>query len=59
MECKLDVIIITKTKENDLLLRIVRIRWQNTLNTVTNILREVSVPTKDGSQCKWWKKGRK
>jgi hypothetical protein len=30
---QLDLIDLTKTKENDMLLRIVRIRWQNALNT--------------------------
>jgi hypothetical protein len=41
---------LTKIKENDPLLQIVRIRWQNALNTVTNILTQVSVPIEDGSQ---------
>jgi hypothetical protein len=39
-----------KTKENDPLLRILQIRWQNALNTITNILTHVSVPGEDGSQ---------
>jgi hypothetical protein len=41
---QLDLIILTKTKRNDPLLRIVRIRWYNALNTVTNDLMHVSVP---------------
>jgi hypothetical protein len=39
-----------QNKRNDLLLWIVRIRWQNTLNTVSNILTQVRVPAKDESQ---------
>jgi hypothetical protein len=42
-----NLIILTKTKENDPLLQIVRIRWQNAPNTATNILMHVIVPTED------------
>jgi hypothetical protein len=47
---QLDLTVLTKTKENDLLLRIVRIQWQTALNTVTNDLARVSVPAEGGSQ---------
>jgi hypothetical protein len=47
---QLDLIVPTKTKENDPLLRIIWTRWQNALNTITNILTQVSVPAEDGSQ---------
>jgi hypothetical protein len=50
MQCSLDLIILTKTKENDLLLRIVRIWCQKALNIVSNVLTQVSIPTEDGSQ---------
>jgi hypothetical protein len=43
------LIILTKTKRNDLLLQIIRIRWQNALNTVSNDLTQDSVPAEDGS----------
>jgi hypothetical protein len=46
---QLDLIDLTKTKENDPLLWIVRIRWQNILNIITNVLTQVSVPTEDES----------
>jgi hypothetical protein len=46
---ELDLTVLTKTKENDLLLRIVRIQWQNAHNTVTNDLARVSVPAEGGS----------
>jgi hypothetical protein len=39
-----------QNKRNDPLLRVIRIRWQNALNTITIILMQVSVPTEDGSQ---------
>jgi hypothetical protein len=43
--------ILTKTKENDPLLRIVCIRWQKSLSThVSNDVTHVSVPVEDGSQ---------
>jgi hypothetical protein len=35
-------------KRNDLLLRIVRVRWHNALNIIANELTHVSVPTEDG-----------
>jgi hypothetical protein len=47
MQCKLDLIILTKTKENDPVLRIVRIWWQNALNTITNDLMQVSIPAEE------------
>jgi uncharacterized membrane protein len=50
MQCKLDLIILNKTKEDNPLLRIIQIQWQNALNTVTNILMQVNIPAKDGSQ---------
>jgi hypothetical protein len=31
-------------------MRIIRIRWQNALNTITNILTQVSVPVENESQ---------
>jgi hypothetical protein len=40
---QLDLIILTKTKRNGPLLRIVRIRWPNALNTITVDLTHVGV----------------
>jgi hypothetical protein len=39
-----------KNKRNDPLLRNIWKRWQNALNTITNILEQVSVPVENGSQ---------
>jgi hypothetical protein len=46
---QLDLIVLTNTKEDDLLLRIIRMRWPNALNIVSHVLMQVSVPAEDGS----------
>jgi hypothetical protein len=45
MQCKLDVIVLTKTKETICYYETFGYDGQNTLNTVTNDLMHVSVPT--------------
>jgi hypothetical protein len=49
MICTHDLTILRKTKENDLLLWTVRVRWQKLLSThVSIVLTKVSVLVEDG-----------
>jgi hypothetical protein len=39
-----------QNKRNDPLLQIIRTQWQNALNTITNVLAQISIPAENRSQ---------